>query len=243
MAFHSYAMTGFGSVVDIPPPDWCITTLRSLTTKYEHLSDSRKVKPPYAEAVLNSFKNKLLNFVSSTQALYDSDEISDNEVEWPMAGDCSAPFIDLKPADYIYDGDALAATSNYLTISPADIVDSAASHCAVADENSLLAAPSSSVGSLGVSAFAGSDSLDAATGGTQHSLDNSDILVTLPPNIEEALRRFLADSSDQLLSETFTTFADAEGTSISGAPLSISASPATSQDAESDDDHQGQFFD
>ncbi|KAJ2743854.1 hypothetical protein GGI20_003431 [Coemansia sp. BCRC 34301] len=246
MAFRGYAMSGFGNVVDMPPPDWCITTLRSLTTKYEHLSDSRKVKPPFAEAVLNSFKSKLLNFVSS-QALYDSDEISDGEAEWPMAGDCSAPFIDLKPADYIYDGDALAATGNYLTVSPADIVDSAASHCSVSEESSrgtgLIATSPSSTSPIGVSPYAHSDCLAAAA--TQPGIgneDNSDLLVTLPPSIEEALRRFLADSSDQLLSETFTTFADAEGSCVSGASLSISASPTSQQDADSDDDHHGQFF-
>ncbi|KAJ2456764.1 hypothetical protein GGF42_003070 [Coemansia sp. RSA 2424] len=245
MAFRGYAMSGFGSVVDMPPPDWCITTLRSLTTKYEHLSDSRKVKPPFAEAVLNSFKSKLLNFVSS-QALYDSDDISDGESEWPMAGDCSAPFIDLKPADYIYDGDALAATSNYLTISPADIVDSAASHCSVAEESNFsadLLAPSPSPASpIGNLPYADSDSIETTS--AQHSIgndDSSDLLVTLPPSIEEALRRFLADSSDQLLSETFTTFADAESSCISGAALTISAG-AVSPDADSDDDHHGQFF-
>ncbi|KAJ2882225.1 hypothetical protein H4R27_003592 [Coemansia aciculifera] len=244
MFFRGCTMASYGSgLVDMPPPDWCITTLRSLTTKYEHLADSRKVKPPYAEAVLNSFKSKLLNLVSS-QSLYDSDDISDGEPEWPMAGECSAPFIDLKPASCVYDGGALTATGNYLTISPADIVDSSGSRCVVeeSDMSTGLLSPSPSPTSpIGTSSYLESDSLDTAT--AQHTDDSNDLLVTLPPSIEEALRRFLADSSDQLLSETFTTFADAECSSGSGAALSICAPAATiaCQDAESDDD-QGQFI-
>ncbi|KAJ2038052.1 hypothetical protein H4S04_002258 [Coemansia sp. S16] len=245
--YHSCSTARYGSgIADVPPPDWCITTLRSLTTKYEHLADSRKVKPPFAEAVLNSFKSKLLNLVSS-QSLYDPEDISDCEPEWPLASECSAPFIDLKPADCVYDGGALATTGNYLTISPADIVDSPGSHCVVEESNmgtGLVSASLSSTSPIGTSSYLESDSLDTTP--AQHADDSSDLLVTFPPSIEEALRRFLADSSDQLLSETFTTFADAECSSSTGATLSIDSPVAAAttiacQDAESDDD-QGQFM-
>ncbi|KAJ2835762.1 hypothetical protein FBU31_001536 [Coemansia sp. 'formosensis'] len=242
MFFRGCTMASYGGgLVDMPPPDWCITTLRSLTSKYEHLADSRKVKPPFAEAVLNSFKSKLLNLVSS-QALYDSDDISDGEPEWPMAGECSAPFIDLKPADCVYDGGALTTTGNFLTVSPADIVDSSTSHCVAEEGNmstGLLSSSPSPTNTIGTSSYLGSDSLDATS--AQHNDDSGDLLVTLPPSIEEALRRFLADSSDQLLSETFTTFADAECSSASVCSPVAAATAVACQDAESDDD-QGQFM-
>ncbi|KAJ2683595.1 hypothetical protein IWW39_005404 [Coemansia spiralis] len=248
MYFRGCTMASYGGgLVDMPPPDWCITTLRSLTTKYEHLADSRKVKPPFAEAVLNSFKSKLLNLVSS-QALYDLEE-SDGEPEWPMAGECSAPFLDLKPADCVYDGGSLAAPGNYLTVSPADIVDTSSSHC-IAEESdmstALLSTSQPAASSIDASSpYVESDSLD--TTAAQHNDDGSDLLATLPPSIEEALRRFLADSRDQLLSETFTTFADAECSSVSGTTLAMCAPVAAAaaiacQDAESDDD-RGQFMD
>ncbi|KAJ2006035.1 hypothetical protein GGI02_002259 [Coemansia sp. RSA 2322] len=241
MFFRGCTMAGYGTVSDMPPPDWCITTLKSLTTKYEHLADSRKVKPPFAEAVLNSFKSKLLNLVS-THSLYDSDDISDCEPEWPLGNDCSSPFIDLKSSDCVYDSDVLTATENYLTISLVDIVDCATPSCTPEDcdiTTGLLSPSPSPTSPVSASSYLDADSLDAAVAQCAASGGNSsssDIIVTLPPNIEEALRRFLADSSDQLLSETFTTFADPEGMS--------SAAPAQTASSNADlDDDQGQFID
>ncbi|KAI9505205.1 hypothetical protein BX070DRAFT_105898 [Coemansia spiralis] len=102
MLFKPYKMNSFSdSAIDMPPADWCITTLQTLSNKYEHLSDSRKVNPPFAEAVLNSFKSKLINLVSSQSSFYDSESASDDEVEWTTL-----------PSDCAYD----SSTSNYLSI-------------------------------------------------------------------------------------------------------------------------------
>ncbi|KAJ1756715.1 hypothetical protein IW137_002020 [Coemansia sp. RSA 1287] len=172
-AFYRNRAADFGG--DMPPADWCVATLHTLTNKYEHLTSGRKANPPFAEAVLNSFKSKLLNVVS-THALYESEDSSDVESEWPLGSD-AAPYMDMKGDEY--------STSNYLS------ADTASSDCFsehVSDASLLSSAEVS---------------------------DSSD-LTLMPPNIEEALMRFLGNNSSQVLSETFTTFA-ASGDAVSTA--------------------------
>ncbi|KAJ2549672.1 hypothetical protein EV175_004356 [Coemansia sp. RSA 1933] len=221
------------SPVDMPPADWCITTLRTLNNKYERITDSRKVNHPFAEAVLNSFKSKLLNLVSP-QSYYDTDSVSDDDAEW------TPPL----PSDNTYDA---STSNNYISIpssSPVNVSD--VSSCydtnSVADAedditacmNSPLPSPAGIAGDdvyLGTSAdFAASQpsSFDAAV---------SSDFVTLPPNIEEALRRILANTSGQILSDTFTTFANASETTLTMDAAAASGTSSASHKTEDDSDN------
>ncbi|KAJ1720284.1 hypothetical protein LPJ53_005063 [Coemansia erecta] len=223
MYYGSCAMNSFADISDAPPAEWCLTTLHTLSNKYEHLSDSRKVNPPFAEAVLNSFKSKLLNVIS-TPTYYDSGDASEDETEWPLGSDS---------ATTAYDG-----ASNYLTITPSSIIEASANGCYDKESDDaddelatgLLSPSPSPTGNGDAGSYLGADDFNATLGGMP---DNSDICLTgddavvLPPSIEEALRRFLANSSNQVLSDTFTTFADAE----SSADVA-----ATADDSEGDKD-------
>ncbi|KAJ2727005.1 hypothetical protein GGI07_000122 [Coemansia sp. Benny D115] len=234
MFLRNYPLHAYTEVNEMPPADWCMTTLQTLSNKYEHLAESRKVNPSFAEAVLNSFKSKLLNIVT-THSFYESEDNSESDTEWPLVGDGSAY-------------DAAAASNSYLTISPSDIIEQPASDicyspgkdaedCSGVETNLItgLLSPSPSPTSssdavaeasslyadggvcdidLGVSA---ADCVEAAAG-ISLSADNS---VVFPPNIEEALRRFLANTSSQVLSDTFTTFADADSSIVTAIPAAV----------------------
>ncbi|KAJ1725925.1 hypothetical protein LPJ61_005542, partial [Coemansia biformis] len=198
--FGRFAPASALNVADMPPADWCMTTLQTLTNKYEHLTSGRKANPPYAEAVLNSFKSKLLNVVSS-HSLYDSDDNSEGEAEWPLGAECSS-YMDMKQ-----DTD----TSNYLAMTPAALADAASAVCfaeeAKADTATGLPSPSPSPPEASAAGDAGADSAaDFMAFGA------SDEMVVMPINIEDALRRILANNSCQVLGNTFTTFAEPDDT-------------------------------
>ncbi|KAJ1646757.1 hypothetical protein LPJ64_001802 [Coemansia asiatica] len=229
--------TTYSDVSDMPPADWCVTTLHTLSNKYEHLADSRKVNPPFAEAVLNSFKSKLLNIISAP-SFYDPEDTSEGETEWPLASDSA-----------VYDG-----TSNYLTITPSAFIDSSSAVCYDKDADNAeddlttgLLSPSpsptnaespscsyldsdgcSAAGNASASAYV--DLCDASSG-----LAEEDTGV-LPPSIEEALRRFLANTNNQVLSDTFTTFVDAES------PVDSSSSVVINEDEDDDSSNDAQIF-
>ncbi|KAJ1996234.1 hypothetical protein GGI25_002224 [Coemansia spiralis] len=221
------------SAIDMPPADWCITTLQTLSNKYEHLSDSRKVNPPFAEAVLNSFKSKLINLVSSQSSFYDSESASDDEVEWTTL-----------PSDCAYD----SSTSNYLSI-PSSVTTTSCYDTKPTDElesedDFVTGIPSPSLSPtdvVGEDAYLGSSgctTLDTAVAGCDAS---SSDLVTLPPNIEEALRRFLANNSGQVLGDTFTTFASASETTLIDSTLSSAhqSNEHKAEDGEDEDTEDG----
>ncbi|KAJ2615755.1 hypothetical protein H4S08_001113 [Coemansia sp. RSA 1365] len=209
---------------DMPPADWCVTTLQTLTNKYEHLTSVRKANPPFAEAVLNNFKSKLLNVVSTHSSLYDSDENSEGESEWPLGG-CASPYMDSSANDNNYDTNN--NTSNYLSMAPDAFVDPVSSSCyrehansddADTDIQSPLLSPTDC----------------DAPAGVDEAVDNSNFegslnMGVLPPSIEEALRRILANSSNQVLSDTFTTFSAGD------------ASDNTANDDEDDTDNDAQY--
>ncbi|KAJ2456190.1 hypothetical protein EV183_000116 [Coemansia sp. RSA 2336] len=208
-AFFRDRAMDYGNVAEMPPADWCVTTLHSLTNKYEHLTSARKANPPFAEAVLNSFKSKLMNVVS-LQPLYDSDS-SDAEAEWPLGSECS------------YMGMKADNTSNYLSLTPAAGSSDDYSDAAKADE----AAPT------GLLSPSLSPENEAAGESENVDFSGNGEMVILPPSIEEALRRFLANNSSQVLSDTFTTFA-----------ASGDAAPADVGDSSKcqDDDDDAQFI-
>ncbi|KAJ2363688.1 hypothetical protein H4S01_004168 [Coemansia sp. RSA 2610] len=205
---------------DMPPADWCITTLQTLTNKYEHLTSVRKANPPFAEAVLNSFKSKLLNVVSS-QSLYDSEDSSDVETEWPLGSDCAAPYMDMKADEY--------STSNYLSLTPAAVADSASADC----YSEGLKPIESGIGN-GLLSPSLSPEGESSTDVDSASLAASDDMVMLPPSIEEALRRFLANNSSQVMSDTFTTFAAPGGGLSAEADTDKSHDTAAAADEEED---------
>ncbi|KAJ2815889.1 hypothetical protein IWW50_006682, partial [Coemansia erecta] len=163
----------------------------TLTNKYEHLTSVRKANPPFAEAVLNSFKSKLLNVVS-TQALYDSEDSSDVETEWPLGND--APYMEASPDEY--------STSNYLSLTPAAVADAASQDC-------FKHASDAGVGATGLLSPE-----DEAAGESDSVGFGGDDMGMFPPNIEEALRRILANNNSQALSDTFTTFAAASDADV-----------------------------
>ncbi|KAJ2782259.1 hypothetical protein H4R18_002403 [Coemansia javaensis] len=217
--FGRYAAGASMDVVDMPPADWCMTTLQTLTSKYEHLTSVRKANPPYAEAVLNSFKSKLLNAVSS-HSFYDSDENSEGEAEWPLGSACAPYGVGMR-------GEAEA--------------DSAATPAANTSNNYLALSPSTLADSADLSAPSTGDAAD----GADMPFSGADDMVVLPPNIEEALRRFLATSSSQMLSDTFTTFGDAaakpdsdprQGSAVAAAAAAAAGDANEEDDDEDDDD-------
>ncbi|KAJ2691686.1 hypothetical protein H4R19_006309 [Coemansia spiralis] len=199
--FGRFVHTSALDVADMPPADWCVTTLQTLTNKYEHLTSVRKANPPYAEAVLNSFKSKLLDVVSS-HSLYDDDEASDGEAEWPLSNDCPS-YMDTKP-----DTD----TSNYHpTLTPAALADAASTVCFADDASGDVAmglpSPSPSPPEARDAVDAGADpAADCLSFGAACELP-AGLESALPSSIEDALRRFLANNSTQALGNTFSTFA------------------------------------
>ncbi|KAJ2597908.1 hypothetical protein GGF39_002860 [Coemansia sp. RSA 1721] len=219
----------YSEVSEVPPADWCVTTLHTLSNKYEHLADSRKVNPQFAEAILNSFKSKLLNIISPP-SIYDSEDISEGETEWPLVGDST-----------VYDG-----TNNYLTITPSSIIDSSAS-CydkEVDDTDGELVTGLISPSLSPVNAESPSCTyLDGNDCTSSVSADSCDANIgladedtgVLPPSIEEALRRFLANTNNQVLSETFTTFADAES-SVDSTSGVVSNEDDDVEDEDDDDE-------
>ncbi|KAJ1667127.1 hypothetical protein IW140_001619 [Coemansia sp. RSA 1813] len=222
------------SPIDMPPADWCITTLQTLNNKYERITDSRKVNHPFAEAVLNSFKSKLLNIVSS-QSFYDSDSVSDEETEWTPL-----------PSDTTYD----AATSNYISIPSSSSVDVAdISSCydtssveeTEDDVSACISSPlPSPTGINGDDVYLGTSADFGSPQPSSFDTTVSSDFVTLPPNIEEALRRILANTNGQVLSDTFTTFANASETTLTGATTSTTSSTFhKSEEDEEDDDDNG----
>ncbi|KAJ2758925.1 hypothetical protein IWQ56_005872, partial [Coemansia nantahalensis] len=219
--FGRLAHAGALDIADMPPADWCMTTLQTLTNKYEHLTSVRKANPPYAEAVLNSFKSKLLNVVSS-HSLYDASD-SDSEVEWPLGSNCS-PYIDPKP-----DTD----TSNYPVLSPAELADAAAAVCFADDakEDAAMGLPSPSPSPPGdATADTAADCIPFDATGDLPELPAA-LEHALPSSIEDALRRFLANNSTQALSNTFSTFAG-----VCGAGPEPESCAAEAQDDDSDSD-------
>ncbi|KAJ2629695.1 hypothetical protein H4R22_003166 [Coemansia sp. RSA 1290] len=209
-AFFRDRAMDYGNVAEMPPADWCVTTLHTLTNKYEHLTSARKANPPFAEAVLNNFKSKLLNVVS-LQPLYDSDS-SDAETEWPLGNECS--YMDMKTDN----------TSNYLSLSPAADSSGDYSNAAKADEPAPTGLLSPSL----------SPENEATSEAENVNFAGNDDMVILPPSIEEALRRFLANNSSQVLSDTFTTFA----ASGDATPADVS----DNSDKCQDDDDDAQFI-
>ncbi|KAJ1898650.1 hypothetical protein LPJ81_004292 [Coemansia sp. IMI 209127] len=239
MFFRPCKMNSFSeSPVDMPPADWCITTLQTLNNKYERITDSRKVNHPFAEAVLNSFKSKLLNLVSS-QSFYDSD-VSDEDAEWTPL-----------PSDNTFD----STTSNYISIpssSSGDVSDISSCY----DTNSLeetddditacISSPlPSPTGIAGDNVYLGTSADFTAPQPPSFDTTVSSEFVTLPPNIEEALRRILANTNGQALSDTFTTFANTSDTTTltTDAASAISSACRKSEDdgdngAEDDDEEE-----
>ncbi|KAJ2646108.1 hypothetical protein GGH99_008117, partial [Coemansia sp. RSA 1285] len=226
------------SSADMPPADWCITTLHTLSNKYERITDSRKVNHPFAEAVLNSFKSKLLNAVS-LQSFYDSEGASDDDAEWnSLSGDAS-----YDPTDN--------SNNNYISIpssaSPVDVSDVSSLYQTKSAEETEVAiagcipTPSPSPTDIGCGesylattsncAASQSPSFDASV--SSIGCDISSELVTLPPNIEEALRRILANANGQVLGDTFTTFANASETELLD---TASAANIVCQQRDEDDD-------
>ncbi|KAJ1920394.1 hypothetical protein H4219_001370 [Mycoemilia scoparia] len=80
--------------MDMPSYRWCHGTLCDLSQKYEHLANSGKVQPALAEAVLNSFKSKLVTHLSDVMSpassissedadvpLLDTDDLDDGEFD------------------------------------------------------------------------------------------------------------------------------------------------------------------
>ncbi|KAJ2381220.1 hypothetical protein GGI05_006055 [Coemansia sp. RSA 2603] len=230
MYYGGCAMNSFADISDAPPAEWCLTTLHTLSNKYEHLSDSRKVNPPFAEAVLNSFKSKLLNVIS-TPSYYDSGEASEDETECFLGSDSTTT---------AHDG-----TGNYLTITPSSIIEASNNGCYDKESDSaddelatgLLSPSPSPTGTGDVGSYLGADDFSATLGSIPDSGDiclTGDDAVVLPPSIEEALRRFLANSSNQVLSDTFTTFADAE----SAVDVTTTADNSDKDDADNNRDAQ-----
>ncbi|KAJ1889566.1 hypothetical protein LPJ66_007965 [Kickxella alabastrina] len=219
MFFSGFPMNSYTNINDMPPADWCMTTLQTLSNKYEHLADSRKVNPPFAEAVLNSFKSKLLNLVSA-QAFYDSEDSSEAEAEWPLGGD------------------------NYLTIAPLSIIEPLAAHVSYAKDSEeaegdmttgLLSPSPSPTSAVGTGSYLDACDLAATVEYSDNNIAlGADDAVVLPPSIEEALRRFLANTNNQDLSNTFTTFADADTTA---------AAVDSSNDDGDDDNSDAQISD
>ncbi|KAJ2161994.1 hypothetical protein GGF46_000986 [Coemansia sp. RSA 552] len=191
----------------MPPPNWCAVTLNTLTNKYEHLTSEGKANPPYAEAVLNCFKAKLMDVVP-TQRLYASSEACDGESEWQSSDGCP-PYMAMKAEDN---------TSNYISIPPAAIADSASTGCydeyAKPMDTEEAAAAMLSPTDDEAAGNAGVGAASETTG-----LASNDEMVLLPPSIEEALRRFLANNNSQVLSDTFTTFVAADDASSGDAAL------------------------
>lgn len=233
MFSRHYPMASYASssIAEVPPADWCLTTLRSLSNKYEHLSDSRKCKPLFAEAVLNSFKTNLLDLMSTQSFCEPDDDFSDSEATsdgWPIEGaDGDRDNVNNtgSSSECVYDS-AAATNANslqdsYLTISPSDVVGSTNNLEAVVEDaiSTRLLSPSPSPTNI-------DDNDDNEECGGDSN--NNDELVTLPPNIEEALRRFLANNSSQVLTDTFSTFA--------------AASADTSLAAAIAEDNEGQFI-
>ncbi|KAJ1672652.1 hypothetical protein EV182_006766, partial [Spiromyces aspiralis] len=64
-----------------PSYNWCQVTLYDLSHKYEHLASSGKVQPALAEAVLNSFKNKLVSYISSSDIFSDDSSSGSEELD------------------------------------------------------------------------------------------------------------------------------------------------------------------
>ncbi|KAJ2799889.1 hypothetical protein H4R20_004260 [Coemansia guatemalensis] len=222
--FGSHVVNRDLDIVDMPPADWCVTTLQTLTNKYEHLTSVRKANPPFAEAVLNNFKSKLLNVVSSHSSLYDSDENSEGEAEWPLGG-CASPYMDSGASE-----DNNNNTSNYLSMAPDAFVDSVSSSCYgdhAKSDDAEADLQSSSLSSVDVDAPASDAGVGEAV--EDQSLEGSLDMGMLPPSIEEALRRILANSSSQVLSDTFTTFSTGD------------TSDNTAQDDEDDTDNDAQY--
>ncbi|KAJ1737462.1 hypothetical protein LPJ72_000433 [Coemansia sp. Benny D160-2] len=226
------------SSADMPPADWCITTLHTLSNKYERITDSRKVNHPFAEAVLNSFKSKLLNAVS-LQSFYDSEGASDDDAEWnSLSGDAS-----YDPTDN--------SNNNYISIpssaSPVDVSDVSSLYQTKSAEETEVAiagcipTPSPSptdidcgepyLATTSNCVASQSPSFDASV--SSIGCDISSELVTLPPNIEEALRRILANANGQVLGDTFTTFANASETELLD---TASAANIVCQQRDDDDD-------
>ncbi|KAJ2850935.1 hypothetical protein GGI22_005321, partial [Coemansia erecta] len=231
MFFRPCKMNSFSeSPVDMPPADWCITTLQTLNNKYERITDSRKVNHPFAEAVLNSFKSKLLNLVSS-QSFYDSDGVSDDDAEWtPLPSDNT---FDSTPSNYISipssgSGDVADISSCYDTNSIEETDDDDITACI----SSPLPSPT---GIAGDNVYLSTSADFTAPPPPSFDATVSSEFVTLPPNIEEALRRILANTNGQALSDTFTTFANTSDTTT----LATDAASATSsafRESENDDE-------
>ncbi|KAJ1940007.1 hypothetical protein FBU59_003936, partial [Linderina macrospora] len=124
MFFRNYNSNVFGTAPGTPSDEWCITALRTMNAKYDHLSESRKVKPALAEAVLNNFKTKL-SMLYREHPLYDADDSSEGEADWPIVGDYSQ-YMDFKSNDL----------SNDLPVDSEDLLDNT-----VFDDSILAANP------------------------------------------------------------------------------------------------------
>ncbi|KAI8320605.1 hypothetical protein GQ54DRAFT_312501 [Martensiomyces pterosporus] len=257
MFFRNCSIQSFGNMAEIPPAEWCATTLHSLSDKYEHLSESRKVKPPFAEAVLNSFKSKLLTLVSE-QSLYESDDNSEGDADWPLVGDYSQ-YMDLKPGSDALESSYISAAVDAAGCSSENQEDDeasiplttsaskAAGASADDDDNNEdgedelgLLSPSPSPTSMVDPSYLDVDTSDVCSA----QGDNDDAVINIPVGIDEALRRILSSASSQLLSMNFSTFAipdtvasasDAEGNGLqrtsSSQELLVNA-----DDVEADDD-------
>ncbi|KAJ1957331.1 hypothetical protein GGI12_005054 [Dipsacomyces acuminosporus] len=243
MLFRNCRMQGLGNAADIPPAEWCATTLHSLSDKYEHLSESRKVKPPFAEAVLNSFKSKLLTLVSE-QALYESDDNSDGDTDWPLISDYSH-YMDMKTGADSYIS-ASPETSNSLSNDD----DGNGGELAAAKDDQVeseedelgIISPSPSPTDMAGPSYAGADdSADSCS-------DGSDAVINIPVGIDEALRRILSSASSQLLSMNFSTFAMPDSSTLASADdcsnngicsqASTQGLLVNAQDDEDDDDDE-----
>ncbi|KAJ2078348.1 hypothetical protein H4R24_004542 [Coemansia sp. RSA 988] len=227
--FGGHAANRDLDIVDMPPADWCVTTLQTLTNKYEHLTSVRKTNPPFAEAVLNNFKSKLLNVVSSHSSLYDSDENSEGEAEWALGG-CASPYMDSSASDNNYDDNNNNNTSNYLSMAPDAFVDSVSLSCFsdyAKPDDAAADLQSSSLSLTDGDAPASDAGVDEAVGNL--SFEGSLAMGVLPSSIDETIRRILYTDSSQVLSDAFTSFSAGE------------ASDNTTQEDEDDTDNDAQY--
>ncbi|ORX72014.1 hypothetical protein DL89DRAFT_265689, partial [Linderina pennispora] len=200
MFFRNYNSNVFGTAPGTPSDEWCITTLRTMSAKYDHLSESRKVKPALAEAVLNSFKAKL-SALYREHPLYDTDDSSEGEAEWPIVGDYSQ-YMDLKsnnpvccrrprhPRQHTIRREHPCRQPRRLKSPPA--------YRWTARKVALMSPSPSPTGS-GDSAYPDLCSSEGKV------VSDEEVKAT-SKGIDEALRRILSSTSRELLSMNFSTF-------------------------------------
>ncbi|KAJ1949762.1 hypothetical protein EC988_004640 [Linderina pennispora] len=236
MFFRNYNSNVFGTAPGTPSDEWCITTLRTMSAKYDHLSESRKVKPALAEAVLNSFKAKL-SALYREHPLYDTDDSSEGEAEWPIVGDYSQ-YMDLKSNSLsAVDGqDILDSTPFDESILAANPVDEITAGLPLDGEDVALMSPSPSPTGSGDSAYSDLCSSEGKV------VSDEEVKAT-SKGIDEALRRILSSTSRELLSMNFSTFPTSATASAEQVSTATTVTPMPQQELSDEDDQDQAFAD